>query len=224
MKLNFDIFFCLTRIFTLTLTKIKFTPIKKVGAALLFISAISSCVSTSKLTSLKPESLSPNSHVALSEIDYWKLNARIAITTPDESITASLNWLNKTPLFDFHLTGAFGVTYAHLIQGKKRATLEIPDTEMLTHDSAQELLQRALGWEFPIESLAFWVKGLPSGNPNEEIIYNTDGTISKIYSKAWRIEFNKYKKYQGYTMPKRIRAIHPNLTLKLSTREWRLYE
>ena len=168
--------------------------------------------------------IDPARAIPLSDLNHWRLNARVAIKTPEDSVTASLDWQKDQSLFDFLLSGAFGVTIAHLVQQENSATLEIPDTEKLTHYDAERLLQQTLGWDFPIDALSYWVKGLPSGKPGEQVQYNEKGQISKINLGPWQIDFSKYRLYQGYLLPKMIKATHPNISLKVVAKKWLFLE
>jgi outer membrane lipoprotein LolB len=158
--------------------------------------------------------------IPLSDLNHWQLKARVAIKTPKENVTASLNWQKNERLFDFLISGSFGVTIAHLVQEKDQATLEIPDNEKLYHRDAEMLLHRTLGWEFPIDSLSYWVKGLPSGKQGEKIERDESGKLTKITLGQWQILFSKYRLYQGYSLPKMIKVSHPDISMKVVTKKW----
>lgn len=191
----------------------------RIYAVALLLIFLSGCAGNQKLRKIDPARAIP-----LSDLNHWQLNARVAITTPQDNVTASLNWQKDQSLFDFLLSGAFGVTVAHLIQEEGRATLEIPDTDKLSHYDAEQLLRRTLGWDFPIDALSYWVKGLPSGKPGEQVSYNEKGQISKITLQQWQIDFSKYRLYQGYLLPKMIKATHPEISLKVVAKKWLFLE
>lgn len=180
---------------------------------------ISGCAS--KL-SLRP--IDPSRPPALTELNHWQLEARVAIQTPEDNVTASLDWQKNNHEFDFLMSGAFGVTLAHLVQEKQQASLDIPDHDTMFHDDAQVLLQQALGWDFPIDALSYWVKGLPSGTPGEYIIKDEFGRIAAIELGYWRINITKYRKFQGIDLPKMIKAQHPNMSLKVVAKKWAFYQ
>ncbi len=180
---------------------------------------ISSCVSNQSSRKIDPDRTIP-----LSDLNHWQFNARVSIKTPEDNITASLDWQKNQSLFDFFLSGSFGVTIAHLIQLENSASLEIPDTDKLIHYDAERLLRQTLGWDFPINALSYWVKGLPSGRAGEIISYNDKGQISKISLDQWQIDFSKYRLYQGYLIPKMIKATHPNIRLKVVAKKWLFLE
>jgi len=160
----------------------------------------------------------------LAKLEHWQLKARMAIKTPQDSLTASLKWQKNQTNFDFHLSGAFGATYAHLIQTDDFASLKIPDHAEQKAYNAERLLSDHLGWHFPIKALSFWVKGLASGQPGEQVTRNSEGQITHIQLNQWSIEFKKYKRFQGYLLPKMIIATHPDIRIKLVARKWRFLE
>jgi len=160
----------------------------------------------------------------LTELNHWQLEARVAIQTPQDNVTASLDWQKNGDQFDFLMSGAFGVTYAHLIQEKYQATLDIPDHDTMIHSDSQILLQQALGWDFPIDALSYWVKGLPSGTPGEMVTRDKQNRITKIEMGYWQIDITKYRMFQGYDLPKMIKAQHPNMNIKVVAKKWAFYQ
>ncbi len=171
-----------------------------------------------------PTLLDPAREIPLKNLQHWQLNARIAITTPSDNATASLKWKKKNSEFDFLVSGPLGVTVAHLVQEKKQAYLSIPDEEKRQHENAHVLLQQSLGWDFPIEALAFWVKGIPSGKAGEQVSYNEKGQIDSISLADWQVDFSKYRRFQGYVVPKMIKAVHPQMSIKVVAKRWQFFE
>ena len=171
-----------------------------------------------------PTLIDPAKSIPLEQLQHWQLNARIAITTPEDNATASLKWLKQKSEFDFLVSGPLGVTVAHLVQDDGMATLSIPDEQKRQHQDAQILLYQTLGWDFPIDALTFWVKGIPSGKPGEEISYNEKGQIETIQLAEWRINLSKYRRYQGYLLPKMLKAVHPRMSIKVVAKRWQFYK
>jgi outer membrane lipoprotein LolB len=188
-------------------------------AITLLLIVISGCASKSSF-----KLIDPNNPPGLTELNHWQLEARVAIQTPEDSITASLDWQKNNREFNFLISGAFGVTLAHLVQDKRQASLDIPDHDTMIHSDAQVLLQQALGWDFPIDALSYWIKGLPSGTPGEIITRDELGKITSIEMGYWQINITKYRKFQGFDLPKMIKASHPNMSLKVVAKKWAFYQ
>jgi len=196
-------------------------PLYRARRLLLIASLMIFASSCSHRSAIKQPSLGQKP--ALSTLNHWQLKARMAIKTPDDSVTASLKWNNQQSNFDFHLSGAFGATYAHLVQSESFASLKIPDHKEQKAQNAEQLLSENLGWDFPIKALSFWVKGLASGQRGEQITRNSRGQITHIQLNQWSIEFKKYKRFQGYLLPKMIIAKHPDIRIKLVAKKWRFF-
>lgn len=179
--------------------------------ALFLVFNLTACQSQPKITS-------PVGN--LSDQKHWQLKARVAIKTPEDSVNATLDWQTRSQEFNFHLYGTFGVTYAQLIQEQDQAILKLPDDQVFYHQDAQQLLYQSLGWDFPIEALSHWIKGLPSYKPGEIVSRNEVGQLDQVLLNDWRIEFQRYQVYSGYTMPRIVKAIHPQMSLKVVVRDW----
>ncbi|WP_444994731.1 lipoprotein insertase outer membrane protein LolB [Aliikangiella sp. IMCC44359] len=156
----------------------------------------------------------------LSAINHWQLKARIAIRSDDESIAATLDWQKQDKDFDFHIYGTFGVTYAHLTQKGHEAKLMLPDDQTFYHQDAQQLLYQSLGWDFPIEALSYWIKGQASGQPGESVQRNSHGELEQIILNDWQVSFSRYETFSGFSMPKVIKANHPQMSMKVVIKKW----
>ncbi|TQV81406.1 lipoprotein insertase outer membrane protein LolB [Aliikangiella coralliicola] len=157
---------------------------------------------------------------SLETLNHWELKARVAIKTPEESVSATLDWQKKDSDFDFHIYGLFGATYAHLIQKGHEATLKLPEDRVHYHQDAEQLLYQSLGWDFPIDALSFWIKGLPSGKSGEQFSRNDEGELQQLTFNGWQVNFSRYQTFSGYSMPKMIKAKHPQLGLKVVIKDW----
>lgn len=162
----------------------------------------------------------PPKDANLAELNHWQIKARVAITTPEDNVTATLDWLKTGEEFNFHIYGTFGVTYANLIQQADQAILKMPDDQIFYHQDAQQLLYQSLGWDFPIDALSFWIKGLPSNQSGELINRNQEGELDEAYLNDWKVEFSRYQFYSGFKMPRIIKATHPQMTLKVVVKDW----
>lgn len=164
--------------------------------------------------------LNPAGVTDLSQLNHWKIKARIAIKTPEDTVSATLDWKKNDDNFDFHLYGLFGATYAHLVQSEHKASLTLAEDKVFFNSNAENLLSQRLGWNFPLDALSYWIKGLPSNMPGESISRSDNGNIAEAHFNNWNVFFSSYQNYSGYLMPKIIKATHPQLTIKLVINNW----
>ena len=156
----------------------------------------------------------------LSDLNHWMLKARVAIKTPEENVSATLDWEKKADDFDFHIYGMFGATYAHLTQEGRKAVLKVPDDQVFYHQDAEQLIYQSLGWDFPIDALSYWIKGVPSYKAGEILTRDEQENLSKVEFGDWQVTFSRYQNYSGYKMPKMIKAKHPQMSLKVVVKDW----
>jgi outer membrane lipoprotein LolB len=151
---------------------------------------------------------------------HWFVKGRVAVKTEDDNYSATLEWEKSARDFDFHIYGMFGATYTHLIQEGDKATLKLPEDKVFHHQSAQTLMDQQLGWNFPIDALSYWVKGLASGKAGEKITRNKKGQLQTVNFRNWHVSFSRYQDFSGHQMPKIIKAKHPEITLKIAVNKW----
>jgi len=152
----------------------------------------------------------------------WRLKARVAIKTPEESVAATLIWVRDRQRSDFHLFGALGSTYVRVQEDKNGALLQLPDDQEFRGESAEQVIYRALGWSIPLHALSHWVQGKPAGLEGETTQYDERQRLQSIDYGQWHIEFDRYYEASGRLTPKIIRVTHPQLSLKLVVKSWRL--
>ncbi len=184
----------------------------KLSTCLIFSVLLGGCLNLPTSDKSKPADLSETHH--------WFLKSRIAIQSPQENLSATLDWQKSADNFDFHIYGLFGATYAHLIQTDEQAVLKLPEDKIYYHHDAEQLLLDYLGWHFPVEALSFWIKGLPSGKLGERLEKASNGSLEVVYFEGWKIEFSRYQSFSDYILPKMIKASHPEMTLKIVVKDW----
>ena len=109
-----------------------------------------------------------------------------------------------------------------LLAGLNGAELEFADGRRYRADSIDELVRRQVGWQVPVEALAWWVRGLAApGNPQQRVL-DEEGRLSLLQQDGWQIEFGRYGMFDGEAMPARMTARQRDRTVKLAIRKWDL--
>jgi outer membrane lipoprotein LolB len=190
----------------------------KVGILLLSFLTLSSC-SLFKTRAELPQNLSPESRERfLQRQQYWKVTGRIGITTPEESNSASFTWEKDQDSIKLRIYGSFGVTYAHLTAEPGQAKIELSDDQVYYDTDAEQLLWRTTGWQIPVQKMQYWILGIPAQAPDFEL--NKEGYLSELRYGYWLVNYQSYQSFDGLIMPKKLRVIHPEVTLKFSIHQW----
>lgn len=103
-----------------------------------------------------------NSHQTSETSNHFSLEGKIGVKTPEKSGSAFFTWVQQQEQFDLELSGILGVGKTQ-ISGKPGAvTLNSAKTGLIQAETAEELLERATGWQAPITHLIDWVQARPA--------------------------------------------------------------
>ncbi|WP_144391501.1 lipoprotein insertase outer membrane protein LolB [Pleionea sediminis] len=154
----------------------------------------------------------------LSQLEYWHLDGRIGIIANGESESANISWTQSGENSKLRIYGALGATYALVHTKPGYAKLELSDDEVYEGTNAQYLLWEKTGWNIPVDALREWLLGLPNNAPSFEL--NDKGYVKSIEFQNWAINFQLYDSYRGLDMPRKLKAKHPDITLKFAIYDW----
>lgn len=152
----------------------------------------------------------------------WTLKGRLAVSDANDGGSGNLQWqenLQGTRM-DFH--GALGRGAWRLEVNDRGAELELADGTLYRADEVQSLVREQIGWEVPIEALAWWVRGLEAPGAVESHRLGDDGTLEFLDQLGWEIEFSHYRDVGRTSLPLRLTARQAGRTVKLVVRNWSL--
>jgi outer membrane lipoprotein LolB len=158
----------------------------------------------------------------LSSIPDWALRGRLAVTDGKDGGSGSLRWKETTDgsHMDFH--GALGRGAWRLSAGAGGAELELADGNRYRADTVGELVRGQLGWDIPVDALAWWVRGLEAPGTPESRVLGEDGTLEMLRQDGWLVEYGRYREVNGIDLPVKLNARQAERTVKLAIRDWEL--
>jgi outer membrane lipoprotein LolB len=115
-----------------------------------------------------------------------------------------------------------GAAAWRLLADADGAELEFADGRRYRADSIDELVRAQVGWQLPVEALAWWVRGLAAPGRLQQRVLDEEGRLSLLQQEGWLIEFGRYAVVGGETMPARMTARQQDRTVKLAVRKWEL--
>jgi outer membrane lipoprotein LolB len=162
----------------------------------------------------------------LSGFDSWALQGRLAVSDDADGGSGQLSWRQDadSSRMDFH--GALGRGAWRLLADERGAQLEFADGTLHRARSIDALVRRQVGWNVPVEALAWWVRGLAAPGRVQHRVLDEEGKLSQLRQDGWDIEFARYGPVSGpagdLTMPLRMTARQADRTVKLAIRRWEL--
>lgn len=152
----------------------------------------------------------------------WDISGRIGIRTQDDALSGNFNWHKDPASYDLNISGPFGQGATSLVKNSEDVIALSYDNKTVVGESAKQLLQEELGWEFPVEQVAYWVRGLPSPNSPAIIIPTDDNTSNtlQIDQDGWLIEYKNHMTVESLELPQKIQISKPPYKVNLIINHW----
>jgi outer membrane lipoprotein LolB len=111
----------------------------------------------------------PASATALAAVDHWQASGRIAVRTAQDGFSAHFDWRQAGARAELGVRGPFGAGAAHLSVGPESIRVESGNEPPLEVPAPFEALEpqlvARLGFPLPLESLRYWILGVPAPSP-----------------------------------------------------------
>jgi outer membrane lipoprotein LolB len=156
----------------------------------------------------------------IDSIDGWQISGKIGIRAPKDSGSATLFWLQRQGYFDIRLAGPLAVGSARISGRTDNVVLDLSTQGSFKSDSAEDLLEKGLGWRLPLTQLFWWVRGLPAPDSQSQVSLDTDSRLNRLGQDGWQIQYLSYIEQDGYTLPERIKLQGQNLQITLVIKDW----
>lgn len=151
----------------------------------------------------------------------WSLQGRVA-TGQLLGWTGNLNWRERAPHFDVRLAGPLGAGGMHAEGTLERVVIDTNDGKHFVTTEPDALVKKALGWSFPLEPLAYWVKGLPAPGDYKRLSVDDQGRLRSLTQHGWTVSYLDYTTPNGApaALPKRVVLDNGDTRIRLIVDRW----
>ena len=174
---------------------------------------------------IAPESLSADEYNdILMAIDHWQVQGKIGLRIPNNSGSMYFNWKQEGENWAIHLSGPLGQGATWIRGNAMGVSLQAGDKLPTYADSADQLMQRSLGWSLPIRSLHYWIRGFPDpATALDSIEKDESNNLIRLSQSGWDIVYARHQDIDGWTLPQKIIAPNPDIRATIIIKNWRLY-
>lgn len=192
--------------------------------------------SCSNLPAPKPNSLSQaslfeaqfkNKEEVLLQLDQWDIKGKLAVKIDGKNNSGLITWNQRQDHFEMLLNGPLGSGRLH-IKGNGSKVVATTNQETLESASLELLFENEFGWQFPMQELHYWVRGIAYPKSPSQLSYNEQGGLARIAQKGWIISYPSYQPITQLTrddsskllMPKKIEVENAQVKLTLVIKTW----
>lgn len=152
----------------------------------------------------------------LYELAYWTFEGRLSVTGPNDSSSANIIWEHTPTQERLRLAGPLGQGAVIISLIGNEVSIDRGGGDIRRSGGADEFISKELGMIVPVQSLRYWVVGLPE--PYKNFQYLGEG----FQQGGWLAEFKEMQSVAGELMPRKIAVFNDKVKLKLFIDNWDL--
>ncbi|MDD2864750.1 MAG: lipoprotein insertase outer membrane protein LolB [Methylococcales bacterium] len=152
----------------------------------------------------------------LYDLQRWAFEGRIAITGKNDAWSANINW-EHTPTEDLiKLSGPLGQGGALIQLNASGVTIDQGGGDVKSSTDVESFINQQVGLAVPVNSLRYWVVGLPDKS-------QTASTIANGFEQVgWKNQYKTMQPVSSYVLPRNMTVTSETVKLKLFIDQWTL--
>lgn len=177
---------------------------------------------TTTTTTTVPKATWANREAKLNSIKSWHISGKIAVQSSHDSGSASVDWYKGVNQYNISLQGPLGAGAMKLWGKPGHVTLQTSDGKSYQATSAEQLLAKQWGFNLPVSSMNFWIRGLPVPGVAANTRFDQEGRIATIIQQGFRVDYQSYSYTNGIELPARMTLVSSALRVKMIVYQWTL--
>ena len=158
----------------------------------------------------------------IGHIERFDLTGRIAIRQATRNDTLQMDWSHWAGSNHIAMRTPLGVQVMRLDEEPGRATLQLPNRDLLEAPSSEPLLNMVLGSGIPLQQLAQWATGeIPSDSSGFSDMGDETRVVQFMQS-GWTCSLQNWRVVGGQSLPGLIQINNPSIQIRLVIDRWNL--
>ncbi|HUA90835.1 MAG TPA: lipoprotein insertase outer membrane protein LolB [Steroidobacteraceae bacterium] len=177
---------------------------------------------------LPPPALAPGAPYAerrpqLQALTHFQLKGRVALSANGNGFNANLRWLQDRARSQVSLEGPLGVGGMQITADGDDLDIVTSKGERISNQAAHAELIARLGFDVPLESLRYWVLGVPDpGQPAEESLDPARQRLAALAQDGWHVTYTDYTSAGSQNLPARLTLERDAVRVRVFIENWQL--
>jgi outer membrane lipoprotein LolB len=152
--------------------------------------------------------------------DQFELKGRVAVATGSDGFNARLRWTQTGKKTHMSLDGPLGAGGVQVTSDGSGVSIVTSRGDRLDNDAARAELTQRLGFDPPIESLRYWVLGVPEpGHPAQETL-DQQQRLAALEQDGWQVLYTDYMSVGGEWLPSKLTLQRQGIRVRLVVDGW----
>lgn len=197
---------------------------------ILLATTVTACSTVTPTTTSTPSSTIPaettlswqQREAELKRLQSWQVNGKIAVRTPKDAGSATVNWSERYGSYRIYLAGPLGSHSLQLNGEPGHVVLETSEGKRLTANNAEQLLAQNWGFDLPVSYIKYWVRGIPVPGIAKTSQFDNQGRLSDLVQDGWRVQYQRYTHKGHLDLPARLSINSDRLDVKIIIYDWKI--
>jgi outer membrane lipoprotein LolB len=152
--------------------------------------------------------------------DKFELKGRVAVAAAGEGFNARLRWTQDGKQTRMSLDGPLGAGGVQVTSDGTAVSIVTSRGDRLDNDAARAELANRLGFDPPLDSLRYWILGVPEpGHPAQESL-DSQQRLSALQQDGWQIQYTDYMSVAGEWLPSKLTVQRQGVRLRVVVDGW----
>jgi outer membrane lipoprotein LolB len=153
--------------------------------------------------------------------DRFGLKGRVAVAANGEGFNARLRWTQDGKQTRMSLDGPLGAGGVQVTANGSAVSIVTSRGEHFDNDAARSELAKSLGFDPPLDSLRYWILGVPQpGSPAQESLDMQQQRLASLQQSGWQIQYTDYMSVSGEWLPSKLTLQRQGVRLRVIVDGW----
>ena len=152
--------------------------------------------------------------------DKFELKGRVAVAAAGEGFNARLRWTQEGKQTRMSLDGPLGAGGVQVTSDGSAVSIVTSRGDRLDNDAARAELAKRLGFDPPLDSLRYWIQGVPEpAHPAQETL-DSQQRLAALQQDGWQINYTDYMSVGGEWLPSKLTLQREGVRLRVVVDGW----
>ncbi len=153
-------------------------------------------------------------------LQQWQASGKLALRSGSEADSANLLWQQSGPRSDLQLSGPLGMSATRIVTEGQYLEIQRGEEFQVLDITTPEAVQRSTGWDLPLASLPYWMRGIPDPGQDSGSLEIEDELLRSLRQDGWQVRFSSYGEFGAHTLPTRLEVSRNDTRVRLMIRDW----
>jgi outer membrane lipoprotein LolB len=157
---------------------------------------------------------------ASSAIHAWNIQGMLGVRSAKKAWSAQLAWQQNGPSnYHIRLYGPMGGGTTLIDKSNGIVTYQ-SEHKKAQSKHAGTLMKQQTGMAFPVESLYYWVRGIPAPGAVGSSHYGSQKELELLQQGGYTINYTEYRPVKGYLLPTKMKLEGQGIVMKFVVKSW----